>query len=115
MTCDECGKAIYRKIFDGNEWRGVDCGCYSKSCHRSTVEAPAIDTTYDGLVLEHVHGDDGKPLRVTSSRQLAQAEQRHNFISVVRNMDAQNFNDAPQQKVFRVEDVYKRKFERRGW
>ena len=113
--CGQCGESVYRQLFDGKQWAGVDCGCYGKNRRQAQVDAPGLETAFSDLTLEHIHGDDGRPLRVTSSRQLAQAEQRHKFISVVRNMDAQNFNDAPQQKVFRVEDVYKRKFERRGW
>ena len=106
--CDACGQSVHRVRFSGGKFLGVDCHCLQE--RRRSVEAPAVDMTYDGLVLEHVHGEDGKPLRVTSSRQLARAEQQFDFISVVRNMEAQNFNDAPQQRRFEVGDFYKRKF-----
>jgi exonuclease VII small subunit len=113
--CGQCGESVHRQIFNGKEWLGEDCGCLQKRRAVSSVEAPALETAFSDLTLDHVFNERGEKLRVTSSRQLAQAEQRYQFISVVRNQDAQNFNDAPQQKRFRVEDVYKRKFERRGW
>jgi len=107
VTCDQCSKPVYRQVFvPGTGFMGVDCHCYRERPRATTAVNP-----YGDLTLEHIHVD-GKPLRVTSSRQLAKAEVEHNFIHVARNMDQCRMDDAPQQKVFTVGDVYKRKFGR---
>ena len=107
MICDNCEKPIYRKVFTGERCLGVDCGCYRARPRAITAFNPFAD-----FQLEHVHGEDGKPLRVTSIRQLSEAEKRYDFASVILNQDHGNVDDAPQQRVMTVSDVYKRKFSR---
>ena len=103
MQCDQCHEVVYRQVFQGGAFRGVECGCSAGFAERR--DAPK--DMYSDLVLEHVHDEHGRQVRVTSSRQLAEAEKRYNFASVVRNMDSVRINDAPQQKVFTVRDFYK--------
>lgn len=104
MTCDKCNEVVYRTRFIGGKWIGVDCNCVQEARIQSCVNP------YGDLTLQHVHGDDGKPVRVTSSRQLSEAEKRYNFSSVARNMDSKNFDAPPQARVSTVADHYKRKF-----
>ena len=105
-TCKQCGGTVGVLRLVGDGFVGVDCGCAS----RGTLRREAGQNPYGDLRLDHVHGEDGKPIRVTSSRQLSAAEQRYGFASVVRNQNSENIDRAPQQKVFTVGDVYKRKF-----
>ena len=64
------------------------------------------------IEFQHVNDEFGKRLKVDSIRQLEAAEKRLGFQSVVLNSDAQNFDDAPQQRKLEVGDFYKRKFSR---
>jgi hypothetical protein len=105
-NCDNCGEACHRTRWINGRYLGLDCRCYTER-----VQASAVNP-YGDLTLEHVHGEDGKPIRVTSSRQLSEAEKKHNFISVVRNMDQQNIDTPPVNRIRTVDDVYKRRFSR---
>ena len=105
-VCESCGESCYRTVWRSGRFIGVDCRCYSEKVQASTINP------YGDLTLDHVYGHDGKPIRVTSSRQLSRAEQDHNFISVVRNMDSANIDRAPQQRPMSVGDIYRRKFPR---
>jgi hypothetical protein len=106
-VCESCHEVVYRTRFVRGRWLGLDCRCFADP----PVEAGATNP-YADLTIEHVYGDDNKPIRVTSARQLREAEKRFEFCSVVANMESRHFDDAPQQRVIRVEDVYKRKFRR---
>jgi hypothetical protein len=85
-------------------WLGVDCGCLAADrIPRSTANP------FD-LVLDHVFDEFGEKLHVESIRQLSAAEKRLGFQHVVLNQDAQNWDDAPQQRPITVADVYKFKY-----
>ena len=103
-VCDNCGESVFRSRFIGGRYLGMDCGCLREQRIKSAI------TAFGELTLEHVHTEDGKPLRITSLRQLQEAEKRYNFASVVANFDAENAEQAPQQKVFSVRDMYREKF-----
>jgi hypothetical protein len=64
------------------------------------------------LTLEHVHDSDGKPLRVTSMRQLEAAQNRLHFNHIPTNMDRANWDEPKQQRAYTVGDLYRRKFAR---
>lgn len=108
QVCDGCGKPIYRSRLIRKRWLGVDCGCVREEAIKSTINP------YGDLTIQHIHGEDGKPIRVTSSRQLAEAEVRYNFSSVVRNMEQKNFDAPPQARRQGIGETYQRKFFRRG-
>lgn len=112
QKCGECGADVYRTRFKqtASKWVGVDCGCARGALQMVDMDNPFRN---DGeLVLQHVHGDDGKPLRVTSMRQLAAAQKEHHFNHIPSNMDRANW-DTPKQQVFQsVSDRYKRRFAR---
>lgn len=44
------------------------------------IKRGAAHNPYDGLVLQHVRGEDGKPVRVNSELELHAAEKRYNFV-----------------------------------
>ncbi len=103
-NCGKCGQPCYRTRFIGGEFLGIDCGCLQERRAQSAVVA------FGELTLDHIHDERGHKVRVTSLRQLQEAEKRYNFASVVANYDARNVDTPPQQKVFGVSDVYKTKF-----
>src|SRR5271156_6138989 len=90
LTCDECGEIVFRVRFTGGRFLGVDCRCVREAAVKTCINP------YSDLTIQHVHDEHGKPIHVTSARQLGEAEQRYNFASVVRNMDAKNFDAPPQ-------------------
>ena len=106
--CDKCGKRVARVRFVGARWLGHDCGCAAERV------LPTATNPYGDLTLQHVHDENGKPLRVTSARQLREAETRYNFSSVVANQDSKNFDTPPPSHQRHVGEFYKRKFASRG-
>ena len=107
--CDGCSQSVYRTIFSSAEkkWLGVECGCTRRARTRASANS-AFDIT-----LQHVYGEDGKPLHVENLRQLSAAEKKYGFQSVVLNRDAQNFDDAPQQPKIDVARLHNWKFSER--
>lgn len=106
LKCDECGETVYRVRFRAGRFLGVDCRCV-----REANAANCINP-YGDLTLAHIHDEHGEPVRVTSSRQLAEAEKRFNFSSVVRNMEQKNFDAPPQARRQGITETYQRKFRR---
>lgn len=110
QKCEACFETVYRTRFQSStgKWVGVDCGCAQCARQMADMDNPFRN---DGeLQLQHVHGEDGKPLRVTSMRQLEAAQTKHHFNHIPTNMDRANW-DTPKQQVFTtVSDRYKRRF-----
>lgn len=49
------------------------------------------------MILDHVTDEEtGKPLRITSARQLREAEKRYKFRSLVGHTEEANFDKPPQ-------------------
>lgn len=105
-VCEACGETCYRTRFLAGRWLGLDCRCVTDKAQAS------CNNPFGDLTLEHVFDERGNKVRITSSRQLAEAEKRYNFASVVRNQDSTNIDRPPEQPVFRVDDRYRRKFQR---
>lgn len=72
----------------------------------------SVANPYDNFELEHVHDDNGRPLRVTSLRQMHEAERRHRFKSLVANERSADFDKPPQT---RVPDLFEQTSARGGW
>lgn len=111
QLCSKCGDIVYRARIDisTGERIGYDCGCV-----RRPVELDH-DNPFrnDGeLVLQHIADENGNPVRVTSRRQLQEAEQRYDFNHVPTNMSKGNWDSPKQQKFYTVGDLYERKFGR---
>jgi len=109
QTCGGCGESVFRTRFSGGKWLGVDCGCSQVSL---MVDADNPFRNNGELVLEHVHDSDGKPLRVTSMRQLEAAQNRLHFNHIPTNMDRADWDRPKQQRAYTVGDLYRRKFAR---
>jgi len=109
QACGGCGESVFRARFSGGKWLGVDCGCSRESI---VVDADNPFRASGELVLEHVHDTDGKPLRVTSMRQLEAAQNRLHFNHIPSNMDRANWDRPKQQQAYTVGDLYRRKFAR---
>lgn len=110
LTCSVCGERVYRAcVLVTGETVGYDCRC------AKTPVAIDYDNPFRNegeLRLNHVHDEQGKPLRVTSRRQLEEAQKKHNFNHVPTNMDKANWDSPKQQPVYTINDLYKRKFNR---
>ena len=106
MRCDSCQAVVYRQRLIGGSFKGVDCGCAG----RERLRIDGAKNPFGDLQLEHIHDEFGKPVRVTSSRQLAEAEKRYDFCHMARNYNESNMHDPPQQRVMSVTDFYRQKF-----
>lgn len=109
LTCDRCGERVYRaRIIPSTGKRiGYDCACARPEV---VVEADNPFRNDGELRLQHIHSEDGKPLRVTSRRQLEEAQQRYHFNHIPSGMDRANWDMPKQQRVYNVGDRYRRKF-----
>ena len=105
-TCKQCGGTVGRLRLVGNGFFGIDCGCAGMTA----IRKEAGQNPYSDLTLDHVHDERGNKVRVTSSRQLSEAQNRYEFASVVHSMNSDNIDRAPAQRPMTVGDVYKRKF-----
>lgn len=105
-VCDECQKPVYRVrlMQSTGKWLGFACGCLQDEIVKTTVNP------FSDLTIAHIHGEDNKPIRVTSVRQLREAEKRYGFKHHVANMNEANFGVAPSHRATTVADHYRRKF-----
>jgi hypothetical protein len=78
QRCANCGEIQYRLLWRDGKGIGTDCGCLRLVNGRNSVQDP-----YAGLVLEHVKGEDGKPLRFENLRQLSRWERDSGQIHAV--------------------------------
>lgn len=93
--CDDCGQETQRYVM--KFWAGrAHYSC--RVCEHPRHSAIACVNPYADLTLEHVLDEQGKPVRVTSRRQLEQAEKRYNFRSLVAHTNSDNFDKPPQQR-----------------
>ena len=104
--CENCETSVYQTIFNHKQkkWLGVECGC------TRAARAPVTTVNPFNITFDHVHDAMGNKLHVENARQLSRAEQAYGFESVVMNRDAQNFDDAPQQKKVDVPSLHNWKF-----
>jgi len=65
-------------------------------CENPRHSIPQCVNPYANLVLEHARDEQGNPVRVTSKRQLLEAEKRYKFKSLVANWNSENFDKPPQ-------------------
>jgi|HubBroStandDraft_1064217.scaffolds.fasta_scaffold319969_2 hypothetical protein len=108
--CSKCGKTIITQRLIGKEFLGVECGCAFVKFMR---DADNPFSTDGELVLDHIHTDEaGTKLRVTSRRQLEEAQKAYGFNHVPTNMDRNNWDQPKQQRTYTVSDHYQRKFAR---
>jgi len=111
QTCGSCGKDNYRVVFVAgrSQWLGAECGCLRVQILRD-MDNPFA--TAGELVLDHVRNGDGQKVRVTSLRELRQAESKFNFEHVASNNDRANWDKPKQQPAYQVADHYQPRFPR---
>lgn len=90
--CEECGVETMRSVTKFYA-TGPKTTCFR--CEHPVHSSPAANP-YADLTLEHVITEDGKPLHVTSKRQLLEAEKKYHFRSLVAHTDEANFDKPPQ-------------------
>jgi hypothetical protein len=56
----------------------------------------SVSNPFASLELDHVHDEYSNPVRVTSLKQLQDAEKRYGFRSLVANVDSSDHNKPPQ-------------------
>jgi len=66
-----------------------------RHCRSPRMRESLVNPYYD-LTLDHVHDHSGQPVRVTSLRQLQQAEKEFKFKSLVGNEREADFDKPPQ-------------------
>lgn len=111
QACGSCGKDNYRVVFVAgtSQWLGAECGCLRTRILRD-MDNPF--STAGELILDHVTDSSGNKVRVTSLRELRQAESKFNFEHVASNNDRVNWDKPRQQTAYQVTDHYQRKFPR---
>ena len=107
--CGECGEMSYRLHYKPGSKKFLCEDCAGAASIMVDSDNPFRNN--GELVLEHVH-EDGKPLRVTSMRQLEAAQNRLHFNHIPTNMDRANWDKPKQQQAYTVGDLYRRKFAR---
>lgn len=95
-VCDNCGQTVARysqwpKEQPDGKYKFIT-SCYVCEHPQHAMASGAV-RVFSELTLDHVTGEDGKPVRVTSLRQLREAEKRYGFRSVVANSDEKNFDN----------------------
>lgn len=96
IVCDSCGEETARyvvRFYDGRLHQECRVCTHPRHSGYSSCVNPYAD-----LRLDHVLDEENKPVRVTSRRQLEQAEKRYNFRSLVAHTMSENFDKPPQQR-----------------
>ena len=75
--------------------RGMKRVC--RNCRNPRLRE-SVFNPFAALELEHVSDDMGQPLRVSSLRQLREAEKRYEFKSLVANERESDFDKPPQHR-----------------
>lgn len=107
MICERCGhdSSCFSVRLTSTGPRRICRQCRTPRSRESVVNP------YD-LTLDHVHDHSGQPLRVTSLRQLQQAEKEFQFKSLVGNERECDFDKPPQH---RPKDLFDATTESGGW
>lgn len=92
MQCD-CGHESCSYIVLYSPRRRTVCRACTRPRLRDSVANP-----YQNLELEHVHDDAGQPLRVSSLRQLDQAQRQHHFQHWATSADSVNIDKPPSHR-----------------
>jgi putative FmdB family regulatory protein len=70
--CPECGSEDTEQM--------VSIPHFRTAPRKHEIKRGAAHNPYAGLTLQHVRGEDGKPITVNSERELHEAEKRHGFV-----------------------------------
>lgn len=106
ITCADCGtetsEYVTKLVMSTGQFRST-----CKICEHPVHSSECVNVFAD-LTLDHVHDEQGRPLRVTSVRQLREAEKKYHFRSLVAHENEANFDKPPQQQTGTVFDVMTR-------
>lgn len=107
-TCATCGEvtAKFTTKFPANSSTPV-ITCSVCENPRHSLASGQGGSFFDELVLDHVHDESGQPVRVSSVRQLREAEKRYNFRHHAANMDQANWDKPPQAPSGSIQDNIK--------
>lgn len=91
--CVDCGHETtnYTMKFRADK---VQYSC--RVCEHPPIRDQRVANPYSEMIIDHVLGEDNKPLRVTSARQLREAEKRYHFRSLVAHTNEADFDKPPQ-------------------
>src|ERR1700685_1669200 len=70
--CPECGSLATDQLLSMPNFR--------IAARKFEVKRGACQNPYENLTLQHIRGDDGKPIKVNSERELRAAEKKFGFI-----------------------------------
>lgn len=91
--CESCGEDTPRYVMKFYSGRAhYTCHVCEHPRHSRVGQV----NPFANMILEHVTGEDGKPVRVTSRRQLEAAEKKYHFRSLVAHSWEENFDKPPQ-------------------
>jgi hypothetical protein len=106
-SCSQPTTSYRQRLLASGRWQ-VTCLVCANPQHSSLAAA----NPFQELVLDHVLDEMDQPLRVTSLRQLREAEQRYHFRSLVANENSENFDKPPQSD---KGDMFKRMSDENRW
>lgn len=101
--CSNCGQSTTRytsKLLDG-KFRDT---CYVCENPRHNLFSGHGANMFSDLTLTHVTDERGQPVRVTSRRQLHEAETRYKFRHHAANYDEANWDKPPQMPSGSIQD-----------
>ena len=112
--CESCNEIAYKLRFMPTLKKSLGYGPGTCQCaERHLGQRAAIEsgtTSAFKIKFDHVYDAGGGKLEVNSIRELERAEKTYGFESCVLNKDAQNFDDAPQQRVVDPASLHRWKF-----
>ena len=114
--CPECGSEDTEQLISLPHFR--------TAARKHEIKRGAAHNPYAGLTLQHIRGEDGKPITVNSERELHEAEKRHGFIHNAswgmekeppqHEPHAGDLTHAYRKKFNRDPEAYKRPDSRKG-
>lgn len=108
--CHTCGQTSTQYT---TKFRGDKVLYYCKPCeHPVHSDLNLGKSLFGDLTLDHVMDEFGKPVRVTSRRQLLEAEKRYKFRSLIGHSDEANFDKPPQGEHRKLDEIM---FDEKKW
>lgn len=94
---EQCNKCGHQTTSYTMRFRAGSIQYECHVCEHPPISDARVANPYGDMVIDHVLDEEtGKPLRVTSSRQLREAEKRYHFRSLVAHTNEADFDKPPQ-------------------
>ena len=109
IVCSKCGREDARGVVVFTAAGSVE---YCHFCNPRAFRDKAKSLFGDGLTLDHVRTEDGKPITVHSTKELRAAEKRNNFALAI--MSDNDISKPPQHEPWAgdITHDYKKKWQR---